>query len=137
MKVRNQLAGDTKEVKAATRMAFKHSSPQPRFVVLTLLEQLAVGQETGKDYKNRMAQIKVFAKGASIRSVHQKNISLLAFLNSRSDDGAELAEGTKYRAAFINHYPGESDKGKLLQMSSRYAAHAQVAQGFAKLPQSL
>ena len=121
-KVRNQLPGDTKEVKAATKMAFKQSSPRPCFVDLT-----------GEDYKNRMAQIKDFAKSTSIKSVHQKNIAL-------------LAEGRKYLAAFSNHYPSESDEGKMLQMSSkwratlialRYEAHARVAQDFAKPPQSL
>ena len=90
-------------------MAFKQSSPRPRFVDLTLFEQLAAGQETGKDYRNRMAQIKGFAKSISIKSVHQKHIAL-------------LAEGTKYLTAFINHYPSESGEGKMLQMSSKLRA---------------
>ena len=53
-----------------------------------MLEPLAVGQEAGRNYISRMAQIKDFAMGKSIRIHSQKDIVLLAFLNSRFDEGA-------------------------------------------------
>ena len=133
-KVRTRLAGDTKEEKAVNRMDFKESSPRPRFVGQTLLEQLAVGQESGRDYTNRMAQIKEFAQGMPLRTHSQKDTVLLAFLNQCFDEGAELAEGTKYLAAFIDHYPSVSDKGKLLRSRRALKGWRNADPGNTKMP---
>ena len=94
-------------------MAFKQSSPRPRFVDLTLFEQLAVGQETGKDYKY-----------------------LAAFINhyrSESDEGEMLQVSSKWRATLIALDLDPTD----FQICQLRHSRTRVAQDFAKPPQSL